>query len=176
LVLRRLKEPDAGERALVVWFSRTSNAQVSFDGKYLVMEEEYGDPARIRLVSQFDTPKFTTAETAAALMDMIHSEVTRQSEGSDSAYNELYEVAQKAQLGFPGIWSWVATMAEAAATSGLEAVWAAGEVEFIECVQVAAQEFHNFLTDPQIRDSVSTALTRAKAESLWRVALLTVSE
>lgn len=176
LVLRRLKEPDAGERALVVWFSRTGNAKVGFDGKYLVMVEEYGDSASLRLVSQVAATKFTTAETAAALMDAIHSEVCRQSEGSDSAYAELYEVAQKVELGFPGIWSWVATLAEAAASSGMEAVWAAGEAEFIECVQVAAQEFHNFITDPRIRDSAATALTRAKAESLWRAALLTVSE
>lgn len=173
LILRRLQVKGSGERAVIVRFDRTGNAEVGLQGDHLRMAEEHGDLASLRLVSRYDAPRFTTAETAAALMDAVHSDITRQDEGSDSAYEELYEVAIASSLGFPVIWSWIATMAEAASTSGMEAIWAVGDLsDFADCVQMAAQEFHNFITGPSVRDVADTVMTQEKAEELWRTALV----
>ena len=167
LVLQRRFEPNPGDNRLVVWFRGVDNQTVRLDGDAVIMQEEYGDEAKISLTGNFaKVARFATAETAAALMDAIHSDVTQQYENSESAYEELYKVAQQADLGFPGVWSWIALLAEAAGAS-METRWAAGSVEFIDCVHVAAQEFHNYITDPAIRPVTEMSFTRERAEMIW---------
>ncbi len=110
---------------------------------------------------------FRTAETAAALMDSIHGETCPQSEGSDSAYEELYEVAQLTNGGFPGVWDWMATLAIAAYPE-MEELWQSEELQYIDTVHAAAQELHNFVTDPANRPvGGEPILTPERAKNIW---------
>lgn len=169
-------DPDSGPPdSITTWFTEEDNGRISLTNGTLRMKEEHGEFAEVRPVwSGVDV--FKTAETAAAFMDAIHSEVCRQSEGSDGAYEELYEAATRMGGGFTLIWSWVATMA-VAARERMEGLWESGEAEFIECVQVAAQEFHNYITDPRTLPDAATdiELTEEKAAQLWEVALVALA-
>ena len=160
----------------VVEFHRDAHAaMIHVSGNKLSMFEHHGGDATVEIFGPvlLDIPtSYCTAETAAALMDAIHSEVTPQFESSESAYSELYESTTRMEGGFPLVWSWVATMAEAA-RERMEALWKSGEVEFIECVPAAAQEFHNYITDPR---TTASELTLEKAEELWESALTFVVE
>lgn len=175
-VRRPLEDPDIIELSLVtdensmrVGFHRDDNFTVQADGNTLRMREHHGEDAELELFRPWicGAPTvYCTAETAAAFMDALHSDVCRQEEGSDSAYDELYEVADKLGGGFPMIWSWAATMA-VAARARMEALWTSGEAEFVDCVHLAAQEFHNYITDPRTQ---ADALTPEKAVELWETA------
>ena len=164
LVLRAMDPADH----LDAWFLESDNRRIEVEDGVLRMREDYGEEALLEPVWSVvpDVSVFQTAETAAAFMEAIHSEVCRQKEGSDSAYEELYEVATHMGGGFTLIWSWVATMA-VAARERMEGLWESGEAEFIECVHVAAQEFHNYITDPRTE---TDALTPEKAAELWESA------
>lgn len=110
-----------------------------------------------------DTQKntFRTAETAAALMYHFAETVTRQVEGSDSAMRELHEAATTAiGNGFPSVWQWVAELAVRAP----EDLWASGEIDFLDHVELAAQEFHNRITLPQ--DAASFDLAKL-CDAVW---------
>ena len=166
-------------RPLRIEFARSDHSSVQVDGNALLMHEHHGEDVRLELFRPwiYDAPSsFHTAETAAAFMDAIHSEVCRQSEGSDSAYEELYEAATRMGGGFTLIWSWVATMA-VAARERMEGLWESGAAEFVECVQVAAQEFHNYITDPRTLPDAATdiELTEEKAAELWDAALVVIA-
>lgn len=182
-VLRTMEEPDiitlslvTDEKSMRVDFVRQDHAEtIQVVGNKLLMHEHHGEDAQVEIFRPwlYDEPStFYTAETAAAFMDAIHSEVCRQSEGSDSAYSELYTAAERMGGGFTLIWSWVAAMA-VAARDRMEDLWETGDAEFIECVQTAAQEFHNYITDPR---TTSDELSPAKAAQLWEAALVTLAE
>lgn len=148
-------------------------AMIHVCGNKLSMFEHHGGDVTVEIFYPLPVAKlqsYCTAETAAAFMDALHSEVCGQSEESDSAYAEIHGVATRMGGGFPLIWSWVAAMA-VAARERMEELWETGEVEFIQCVPAAAQELHNYITDPR---TTSDELSPAKAEQLWEAALVLV--
>lgn len=157
-------------KPLRVDFYRSDHPEIQVDGNALLLRGGKSADARLELFRPWtrDEPTvFHTAETAAAFMDAIHSTVCRQDDGSDSAYEELYEAATKFGGGFTLIWTWAAAMA-VAARERMEVLWENGDAEFIECVQIAAQEFHNYITDPR---TDADELTPEKAAELWALAL-----
>lgn len=182
-VLRPMEKPDVIELSMVtdgkpmrVAFHRADQKRIPLRGNSMLLQERYGEDAELKLSQPWELVSpavtvFKTAETAAAIMDAIHSAVTRQHDGSVSAYAELYEVATESADGFPSIWCWVATLAEAARDK-MEPMWDAGEAEFIDCVHVVAQLFHNFITDPASHRSGEERLTKERAVSLWDEALV----
>ncbi len=168
LELVRRFEPDPAEGRLRVLFAADTSAVI--EGKTIRMTEEYGEEAFLKLVFDDDATKFAAAEIAAALMDAIHSNVTRQEEGSDSAYAELYEIATEVGGGFTAIWGWVAVMTSAV-TEEMEGAWQFGEIEFIESIHFAAQEFHNVVTDPQRKPRMVDDFNKDVALEVWNEAL-----
>lgn len=159
------------ENPMRVHFTRQENPEIRVSGSSLYLQEEGGEEAQLSLHQLLDvefpgSTMFRTVETAVAIMDAMHQEVCRQSEGSDSAWDELYEVA-KLNGGFPTIWCWVTEMAMGA-RGAREERWATGEdPDFIDSARVAAQVMHNYLTDPRTHHEGKNNLTPGKVAGLW---------
>lgn len=182
-VLRTAKDADVITLSLVtdenpmrVIFLRDDQPVIHLVCNVLRMREQAGEDAEVEIFRPWrgeSANLFATAETAAALMDAMHSEVCKQSEGSDSAYAELYEAATRDGLGFTGIWQWIAGLT-VASHAKMEALWESGEVEYIESVQVAAQLLHNYVTDPQTLDLDD--IDPEKYAELWADSVKTLAE
>lgn len=163
---------DQDESPMKVHFAKSNHQGVVADGARLYLREEFGEEAVITLYKE-DNPAleyhdvFLTTETAAAIMDAMYEDVCRQSEGSDSAKAELYEAAKRVGGGFALIWNWVAAMAMGA-RGAREESWNNGKTEFIDCVSVAAQVLHNYVTDPKTDHEGKRSLHPDQIYSLWQ--------
>lgn len=171
LALQRRVEPDPEDNPLVVWISGVDHDEVRLTGTTLHMREEHGEDIDIVMpeAALEGGYSYTDAEIAAALMSEIHTDVTRQDEGSDSAYEELREVLKKNKLEKRLLWEWMAIMA-VASNVPMSARWKLGLFPLEEVVQPVAQEFHNFITDPRNFPVNDHTLTTAKAEAMWEAA------